>query len=158
MISIYIYKVKQSVFSPWGLQEVEAPRFHNIWHIKAVRLSALRTGRLYSPGNFPGTHFCYRLSWPQGRSKAGRIMSIKNSNDIIRNRTRDLPSCTAVPEPTAPPRVPFIYMLYVLMHNRYDYIPRYGVICEHHKKLAHINATGCLVSVHIGNVIKICRI
>jgi hypothetical protein len=31
-------------------------------------------------------------------------MSVKNSNDIIGNRTRDLPTCTAVPQPTAPPR------------------------------------------------------
>ena len=29
-----------------------------------VRLSALSTGRLYPPGNIPGTHFCYRLSRP----------------------------------------------------------------------------------------------
>ena len=26
---------------------------------------------------------------------------MKNSNDIIRNRTRDLPTCSAVPQPTA---------------------------------------------------------
>ena len=26
--------------------------------IGTVRLSALRTGRLYLPGNIPGTHFC----------------------------------------------------------------------------------------------------
>jgi len=32
---------------PWGLQEVEAPRFHDNRHMKVVRLSALRTGRLY---------------------------------------------------------------------------------------------------------------
>ena len=32
---------------PWGFQEVEAPRFHDNWHMKVVRLSALRTGRLY---------------------------------------------------------------------------------------------------------------
>jgi hypothetical protein len=32
-------------------------------------------------------------------------MSIKNSNDTIGNRTRDLPACSAVPEPTSPPRV-----------------------------------------------------
>ena len=30
-----------------GLQEVQAPRFHDIWHMKVVRLSALSTGRLY---------------------------------------------------------------------------------------------------------------
>ena len=31
---------------------------------------------------------------------------MKNSNDTIGNRTRDLPACGAVPQPTAPPRVP----------------------------------------------------
>ena len=55
------------------------------------------------PGNIPGTHFCYRLSQPQGHSAAGRIMSMKNSNDTIGNRTRDLPACSAVLQPTAPP-------------------------------------------------------
>ena len=29
-------------------------------------------------------------------------MSMKNSNDTIGNRTRDLPACSAVPQPTAP--------------------------------------------------------
>ena len=33
-------------------------------------------------------------------------MSKKNSNDTIGNRTRDLPACTAVPQPTALPRAP----------------------------------------------------
>jgi hypothetical protein len=32
-----------------GFQEVEAPRFLNNRHMKVVRLSALRTGRLYPP-------------------------------------------------------------------------------------------------------------
>jgi hypothetical protein len=44
--------------SPWGYQEVEAPRFQDCQHMKVVRLSALRTGRLYPPGNIPGTRFC----------------------------------------------------------------------------------------------------
>ena len=39
-----------------------------------VRLSALRAGRLYPPGNNRGTHFCYRLSRPQDRSEIGRIL------------------------------------------------------------------------------------
>jgi len=38
-------KVKQSHYRPWGFQEVEAPRFQ-------VRLSALRTGRLYPQETF----------------------------------------------------------------------------------------------------------
>ena len=33
-------------------------------------------------------------------------MSMKNSNDTIGNRTRDLLACNAVPQPTAPPRAP----------------------------------------------------
>jgi hypothetical protein len=34
-------------------------------------------------------------------------MSIKNPNDAIGNGTRDLPACSAVPQPTAPPRAFF---------------------------------------------------
>jgi hypothetical protein len=49
------------------------------------------------PGNTPGTHFCKRLSQPQGRSATGRIVSMKNSNNTILNRTRDLPVCSLVP-------------------------------------------------------------
>ena len=32
---------------PWGFQQVEAPRFQDNRHLKVVRLSAQRTGRLY---------------------------------------------------------------------------------------------------------------
>ena len=64
--------------------------------MKVVRLSALCTGRLYPPGNIPGIHFCWRLSQPQGHSAAGRIMSMKNYNDTIGNRTRDLLACSVV--------------------------------------------------------------
>ena len=31
---------------------------------------------------------------------------MKNSSDTIGNRTRDLPACSAVPQPTALPRTP----------------------------------------------------
>jgi len=33
-------------------------------------------------------------------------MSMENSNDTIGNRTRDLPTCSTVPQPTALPRAP----------------------------------------------------
>ena len=39
-----------------------------------VRLSALRTGRPLPPRNVPGTHFCWRLSRPQGHNAIGRIL------------------------------------------------------------------------------------
>jgi hypothetical protein len=48
------------------------------------------------PGNTPGTRSCLRLSRPQGHSATGRIMSLKNSNDTIGNRTHDLPVCSIV--------------------------------------------------------------
>ena len=35
---------------------------------------------------------------------AGRIISMKNSNDTIGNRTRDLSACSAGPQPNALPR------------------------------------------------------
>ena len=37
----------QAWAGPWGFQEVEAPEFLDNRHMKVVRLSALRTGRLY---------------------------------------------------------------------------------------------------------------
>ena len=35
------------------------------------------------------------------------IMSMKNPNDHIGNRTRDFPACSKVPQPTTPPRIPY---------------------------------------------------
>ena len=67
--------------------------------MKVVSLSALPL----PPGNIPGTHFCWRLIVPQGHSAAGMVISMKNSNDTIGNRTRDLPACGVVPKPTVPP-------------------------------------------------------
>ena len=40
-------KVKVSHYRPLGFQKVEAPKFLDNRHMKVVRLSALRTGRLY---------------------------------------------------------------------------------------------------------------
>ena len=37
------------------------------------------------------------MSQSQGHSEAGRTMSMKNSNDTIGNRNRDLPVCSVVP-------------------------------------------------------------
>jgi hypothetical protein len=71
-------KVQQFHYRPWGFQEVEAPRFQANRHMKVVRLSGLRPGRLYHPGSIPGTHFCSRLSRPQNHSVAGRIMAVRS--------------------------------------------------------------------------------
>ena len=51
-------KVKRPRYKPtWPrvVQEVKAPRFLDTRHMKVVRSSPLRTGRLY-PQEYPGTH------------------------------------------------------------------------------------------------------
>jgi hypothetical protein len=72
----------QAWTDPEGYQEVEASRFQDNQHIRVVRCSALRTGRLYHPGNIPGIYLCQRLSRTQCHSVARRIMSKENTNDL----------------------------------------------------------------------------
>jgi hypothetical protein len=61
-------------------------------------LSALRADRPpFNLRKIPGTHFCYRLSQPQGHSAAGRIRSVEISDDFIKNRNRNTQACITVP-------------------------------------------------------------
>jgi len=43
------------------------------------------------------------MSQHKGYNEAGRIISMKYSNETIRNRTCDLLACSSVTQPTAPP-------------------------------------------------------
>jgi hypothetical protein len=82
--------------------------------MKVVSSSAVGTGRLYLSKYF-WYSFLLEVESTPGHSAAERIMSIKNSNDTIGNQTRDLPACSAVPQPTAPPRAPYLHStLYIL--------------------------------------------
>ena len=73
--------------------ELATFRFQDNRHVKLIRLSALRTGRLYHQQNIP-----------EG------LCQLKNFNDVG-NRTRDLQLCSAVPQPTAPLRTPHSLMV-----------------------------------------------
>jgi hypothetical protein len=80
----------------------------------AVRLSALRAGRSLSPGRF------LVLISVRGRVGLRAIVrlqalgQLKKTNDIIGNRTRYLPACSIVPQPTTLPRAPPSYIFYTL--------------------------------------------
>ena len=64
-------------------------------------MSALRAGRLYLL-----LITVTLLSRHHGYNTIERNTSMNNSNDTIEDRTRDLPACSAVPQPTAPPCAP----------------------------------------------------
>ena len=44
---------------------------------------------------------------------------MKNSSDTIGNRTRDLPTCSAVPQPNAPPRTPETRLIFLITELLY---------------------------------------
>jgi hypothetical protein len=99
-------------------------------HVKVARLSAQHTGHLTPPGDNHGTHLFYMLSRYRGHSTAGRIKPMKN-------RTPDLPSCSAVSLPTAPPCTPLSLSLSSLSQTlrRWIFIGEsrvhsYGSLCR----------------------------
>jgi hypothetical protein len=82
---------------------------------------------------------------------------MKNSSDTIRNRTRDLPTCSAVPQPRAPRVVNLEYietsgnrLLYLLRHVYMNYslqrflqklkrkIPLYYTTLHIHGKICYL--------------------
>jgi hypothetical protein len=59
---------------------------------------------------------------------------MKNSNDTIGNRTRDLPACSAVSQPTAPPRTPF----YTIVSRKYlEGGDRFGKLADTSRRACH---------------------
>jgi hypothetical protein len=91
---------------PWGLQEIEAPRIlRQSAHEGGTVLLVLGIVRLYHQGIFL---VLFLSSWvdPRALVRPERLSQWKISKDRIRNRTRDLPTCSPVPWPAALPRTP----------------------------------------------------
>ena len=72
----------QAWSGPEGSRKLRFPDFMTTLH-EGGKVVSLRHRSHLPPGNLPGTHIFYRLSRPQGHSKIGWIMSMKNSNDTI---------------------------------------------------------------------------
>ena len=98
IVSLYL-KSSPSISQdrPWGFQEV--------WSSQISRKLAHEGGKIVSPMHqpaIPPRKYSWYLFLLEAALNLGPKRKMKNSNDIIGNRTHDLPACSAVPQPTVP--------------------------------------------------------
>jgi hypothetical protein len=100
---VFYYSVRLSSMTPCSVSSL---MLHVMLHFLDNRLTdggevlSLTLRPSFAPMKIPGTHFCYRMSRPQGHRAAEWIRSIKKSSHLIGNRTCDFPVCSTVPQPT----------------------------------------------------------
>jgi hypothetical protein len=92
-------RVSQSIFHTQTYQNTVYTNGNAIpvWGCEASRLPHFLDNQLREGGKVV-SRTRQEYFWYQGHSAAGRIRSTKKSNEIIRNRTRDLPACSLVPQ------------------------------------------------------------
>ena len=77
LFCVVLYKGKAVPLQPWtgpqGSRKLMLPDFVTTAQDGGKVVSLMHQPPL-PPGNTPGTHFCWRLSRPQGRSAIGRIL------------------------------------------------------------------------------------
>jgi hypothetical protein len=95
---------------PNGCEKSRLPHFLDDRLRDGAEVVSLTRRPPFALRKISGTHFCYRLSRPQGHSAAGKIRSIEKSNDLIGIRTCDLPACSIVPQSTTLPRAAKIFL------------------------------------------------
>jgi hypothetical protein len=107
--------------------------------MKVRSLSALSIVRLYPRRNFWYSLLLEAESTP-GPYAAGRMKSMKDPNDTIGNRTRDLPACSAVPQPTAPLLICRMYQVQpsILLES-----VSYTTVHRHNGTYLHPKWNGC---------------
>jgi hypothetical protein len=123
---IYVKRQSYPCDKPWrpiGLWDVEAPTFS--------RQSTLRWRWGCQP-YAPAVLYRQEDSWCsflfEAESTPGPTGSTENTNDLIRNRTPDLPGCSMMPQPTTLQRAPLIYVINIKIYFKAEL--RTVVICS----------------------------